>query len=47
MREDPERAERELQSYRERENLVDVAGVGTLTSREIEENQRRLAAARR
>ncbi len=46
MREDLEQAERELQSYRERENLVDVAGVATLTSREIEENQQRLAAAR-
>ena len=46
MREDLERAERELQSYRERENLVDVAGVATITTREIEENQQRLAAAR-
>lgn len=46
MREDLERAETALQSYRERENLVDVSGVATLTANEIDETQERLAAAR-
>lgn len=46
MREDLENAEQALQSYRERENLVDVSGVATLTAKEIDENQQRLAAAR-
>lgn len=46
MRDDLERAETALQSYRERENLVDVSGVATLTAKEIDENQQRLAAAR-
>lgn len=46
MREDLERAEKELQSYRERENLVDVSGVATLNAKEIDEIQRRLVAVR-
>jgi len=46
MRQDLETAEQALQSYRERENLIDVSGVATLTAQEIDENQQRLAAAR-
>ncbi|MBO6557016.1 MAG: polysaccharide biosynthesis tyrosine autokinase [Pseudomonadales bacterium] len=46
MRTDLEQAEQELQSYRERENLVDVSGVATLNAKEIDEIQQRLVAAR-
>lgn len=46
MRDDLERAEQELQSFRERENLVDVSGVGTLNAKEIDEIQQRLVNAR-
>jgi polysaccharide biosynthesis transport protein len=37
MRQDLEKAEQALQNFREKENLVDVSGVQTLTAREIDE----------
>ncbi|MBO6565788.1 MAG: lipopolysaccharide biosynthesis protein, partial [Pseudomonadales bacterium] len=46
MRADLETAEQELQSYRERENLVDVSGVATLNAKEIDEIQQQLVATR-
>ena len=45
MRADLESAERELQAFRERENLVDVSGVATLSANEIDEIQQRLVAS--
>lgn len=46
MRDDLERAEQELQSFRERENLIDVSGVSTLNVKEIDEIQQQLVASR-
>ena len=46
MREDLEAAERALQSFREKENLVDVSGVQTLTAKELDEITQGLVAAR-
>lgn len=47
MREDLETSERALREYQERENLVDVSGVKTLTANELGEQTRRLVAARK
>ena len=47
MRQDLEKAETELQAYRERENLIDVGGVQTLTASEIEALNQRLLEARK
>lgn len=46
MRVDLEDAERELQAFRERENLIDVGGVQTLTANQIEQLNRRLLEAK-
>ncbi len=47
MRVDLERAETELQAFRERENLIDVGGVQTLTANEVEQLNTRLLEARK
>ena len=41
------RAEDEFREFQERENLVDVSGVQTLTARELDEQTRRLVDARK
>lgn len=46
MRQDLEQSEQELQSFQEREGLVDVEGVETLTAQELNELTRRLVEAR-
>ncbi len=47
MRDDLEASERALREYQERENLVDVKGVITITANEIEEQTRRLVTTRK
>ncbi|MBT7371648.1 MAG: polysaccharide biosynthesis tyrosine autokinase [Gammaproteobacteria bacterium] len=47
MQHDLEVAERNLRSYQERENLIDVSGVQTLTANELDELTRRLVDARK
>jgi len=47
MREKLEQSEAALSAYQERENLVDVGGVQTLTAKELDELTRRLAGARK
>lgn len=45
MRKDLELSERQLRAYQERENLVDVGGVKTVTANQLDEQTRRLVAA--
>jgi len=47
MRKQLEKAETALRAYQERENLVDVSGVQTLTAKELDELTRRLSEARK
>jgi len=47
MREELEQAEAALRDYQERENLVDVSGVQTLTAKALDELTRRLSEARK
>ena len=47
MREELEQAEAALRNYQERENLVDVSGVQTLTAKALDELTRRLSEARK
>ncbi len=46
LRDDLAGSERELHQFQEREDLVDVSGVKTLTAKEIDEQTRRLVDAR-
>lgn len=47
LRENLEQSERELQAYREQENLIEVEGVRTLASKELNEITTKLVEARR
>ncbi|MBO7004807.1 MAG: polysaccharide biosynthesis tyrosine autokinase, partial [Pseudomonadales bacterium] len=47
MRQELEDAEKRLQAFRERENLVDVSGVATLSEKEIDQLSQNVVVARR